>query len=69
MEWKEITLENEDYVYALEDNGILVLFAQDYGDGQIGYFEDTWLTVHTMAKSGGFYFYEVPRLEIKKDAK
>lgn len=65
MEWKEITLENEDYVYALEDNGIPVLFAQDYGYGNIGYFNDKWITVHTMAKSGGFYFIELPRLEIK----
>lgn len=64
MEWKEITLENEDYVYALDD-GIPVLFAQDYGDGNIGYFDDTWATVHTMAKLGGFYFIELPRLETK----
>lgn len=66
MEWKEITLDNEDYVYALEDNEIPVLFAQDYGDDGIGYFNDRWMSVHTMEKSGGFYFYEVPRLEIKK---
>ena len=66
MEWKELTLENEDYVYSLEDNGIPVLFAQDYGDDGIGYFDDRWMSVHTMAKSGGFYFYELPRLEIKK---
>lgn len=53
-------------MYALEDNKIPVLFAQDYGDDGIGYFDDRWMSVHTMAKSGGFYFYEVPRLEIKK---
>ena len=35
-------------------------------DDGIGYFDDRWMSVHTMAKSGGFYFYEVPRLEIKK---
>lgn len=50
MEWKEITLDNEDYVYALEDNEIPVLFAQDYGDDGIGYFNDRWMSVHTMAK-------------------
>ena len=66
MEWKELTLDNEDYVYALEDNGIPVLFAQDYGYDVIGYFDKRRMSVHTMAKSGGFYFYEVPRLEIKK---
>ena len=66
MEWKEITLDNEDYVYALEDNEIPVLFAQDYGYDVIGYFDNRRMSVHTMAKQGGFYFYEVPRLEIKK---
>ena len=40
MEWQEITLDNEDYVYSLEEYGIPVLFAQDYGDDGIGYFDD-----------------------------
>ena len=66
MEWKEITLDNEEYVYALINNGIPILFAKDYDDDGIGYFENRWMSVHTMAKSGGYYFYEVPRLEIKK---
>lgn len=66
MEWKEITLDNEDYVYALINNGIPILFAKDYDDDGIGYFENRWMSVHTMAKSGGYCFYEVPRLEIKK---
>lgn len=66
MEWKEITLDNEDYIYNLENNGIPVLFAQIYDDGDISYFDDNWTSVHTMAKMGGFYFYELPRLEIKK---
>ena len=66
MEWKEITLDNEEYVYALVNNGIPILFAKDYDDDGIGYFENRWMSVHTMAKSGGYYFYEVPRLEIKK---
>lgn len=50
MEWQELTLDNEDYVYTLEDNGIPVLFAQDYGDDGIGYFDDRWMSIHTMAK-------------------
>ena len=66
MEWKEITLDNEDYVYALVDNEIPVLFAQVYNDDSIGYFDNRWVSVHSMAKFGGYYFYEVPRLEIKK---
>ena len=66
MEWKEITLDNEEYLYALVNNGIPILFAKDYGDDGIGYFDDRWMSIHTLAKSRGYYFYEVPRLEIKK---
>ena len=66
MEWKEITLDNEEYLYALEDNEIPVLFAKDYGDDGIGYFDYSGISIHTMAKEGGYYFFEVPRLEIKK---
>lgn len=67
MEWKEITLDNEDYVYSLEDNEIPILFAEVYYDGEICYFDDSWMSVHTMAKRGGFYFIELPPLQIKKD--
>lgn len=67
MEWKEITTENEDYIYALEDNNIPVMFAQVYPDGEICYFDDRWMSVHSMVKIEGYYFIELPPLEIKKD--
>jgi hypothetical protein len=69
MEWKEITPDNEEYVYSLEDKGIPVLYAlvirED--EGERLYYSDHFVTsIHCMAKYGGYYFYEVTPLKLKK---
>ena len=64
MEWKEITLDNEWYVQWLFDREIpfMIAFLED---GVTPVYREIMScdAIHRIAKRGGYYFYELPRLE------
>jgi hypothetical protein len=67
MEWKEITLDNEWYVQWLFDREIPFVVGFMDSKGEIVY--ATYIQrkyTSFMVARGGYYFYEVPPLEIKK---
>lgn len=67
MEWKEITLDNEWYVHWMFDHNIPFMIGFMDSKGEIVYATYTQRTnTSFMVARGGYYFYEVPRLEIKK---
>lgn len=67
MEWKEITLDNEWYVQWLFDRDIpfMIAFLED---GVTPVYRELMScdAIHRIAKRGGYYFFELPPLEIKK---
>ena len=68
MEWKEITKDNEWYIHWMLDHKVPFMIGFMNGAGEIVYATYIQLKYTSfMVARGGYYFYEVPRLEIKKD--
>ena len=67
MEWKEITLDNEWYVQWMLDHQVpfVVGFMDSVGEIVYATYIKRKYTSFMVAR-GGYYFYEVPPLEIKK---
>ena len=67
MEWKEITLDNEWYVHWMLDHQVPFIIGFMDSVGEIVY--ATYIqrkNISFMVARGGYYFYELPPLEIKK---
>lgn len=67
MEWKEITLDNEWYIHWMLDHEVpfVVGFMNSVGEIVYATYIQCKYTSFMVAR-GGYYFYEVPPLEIKK---
>ena len=59
--WTELHEYNEDYLYAavdeLESSRVVL-----YHDGMYFPLDHISASIHTLAKSGGYYYYIVPRI-------
>ena len=62
--WTEITQDNEEEVYNLEPERIVIA---NVVNGLAFYttLPDTSITISTMAKYGGYYYYELPELKLE----
>ena len=62
--WTEITQDNEDEVYNLPPERIVIA---NVVNGLTFYTTllDTSITISTMAKCGGYYYYELPELRLE----
>lgn len=62
--WTEITKDNEDLVYDMVDKGtpVLISYRDDFDKGVVYYstVDKMFLSIHTMAKYGGYWYYAVP---------
>lgn len=63
MEWKEITQDNCDTVYELNDHYYLMFAWKSPYQGIIyGTLQHMGLSIGTMAKSGNYYYIVLPKL-------
>ena len=62
--WTEITQDNEEEVYDLEPERIVIA---NVVNGLTFYTTllDMSITISTMAKNGGYYYYELPELRLE----
>ena len=62
--WTEITQDNKDEVYDLEPERIVIA---NVVNGLMFYTTllDMSITISTMAKLGGYYYYELPELRLE----
>ena len=62
MDWKRLTVDNEDELYELNSTDLArtVLFWEGryYGVSDFG------ASIHTLAKRGDIYFYIAPRISV-----
>ena len=63
-QWTKITQDNVDYVYELDSNGpVMFAWVDDDNVTHYGTWQSFGLTINTMAKSGGnYYYYSIPKL-------
>ena len=63
MEWKEITKDNVETVYELNNHFYLMFAWKSPYQGIIyGTLQDMELSIGTMAKSGNYYYIVLPKL-------
>ncbi len=66
MQWTEITDENMDAVYNMDTNR-LVIAMKFLGKELYMMYRDWAPAISTMAKSGGYYYIELPELNTNKN--
>ena len=64
MGWIEITQDNVNELYELRDKGIPFMISYIDCDGNISYSDvkSMYLSLNTMAKYGGYYYFVLPHL-------
>ena len=62
--WTEITPDNVDEVYNIDQNRVVVQYTKNYCFPIIRMVRDFSATISTMAKQGGYYYYVLPELKI-----
>lgn len=58
--WIYLDYDNEEVVYDIEDKGRVII----YHNGNVQSLSTISLSIHTMAKYGGYYFYIAPEFNI-----
>ena len=62
--WTEITQDNEGEVYNVPPER-LVIAKSIVGKVSYQHYYNIYMTIATMAKSGGYYYYELPELKLE----
>ena len=67
--WTEITPDNVSEVYNIDRNRLVVQYARDGRFPMIRMLRDFPMTLSTMAKVGGYYYYVLPELNIEEETR
>ena len=63
LQWREITLENVDEVYAIPEERLVIAFRYDGHKAVYMMCSEMNATRNTMAKLGGYYYLVLPEMK------
>ena len=61
--WTEITQDNEEEVYNIPPDRLMIAVII-HGKAEYMGYKEMFKTISTMAKLGGYYYYELPELKL-----